>query len=98
MSFTRNTPCPDCPFLVSNAQHYREGRLEQFASGRFPCHKSAALVDDEEGTSEFVATKDSLECTGSLLFQLKRGTPNQMTRIAMRLGMFDPDKLSGEVA
>ena len=88
MKYTRTTPCIDCPFLSTNAGSYGIRRLLEFASGAFPCHKTARLEDDG-----FVAQSDSVHCAGALIFLEKRSAPNQMMRIAERLGMYDHTKL-----
>lgn len=93
MRYDLTTPCADCPFLEQFTHGFDDERLEQFASGSFPCHKTARVDEDVEGASEFVATKASQHCAGSLIYQAKRGTWHQMARIAGRLRMFDPDKL-----
>ncbi len=90
MKYTQHKPCSECPFLAVNAHSYGLRRLAEFASGEFPCHKTAALVtDDESGLSEFRATRDSVACAGALIFCEKRNAPNQMMRIAERLGLYD---------
>ena len=90
MRYTQHKPCQDCPFLKKNANSYGLKRLAEFASGDFPCHKTAELVhDDEAGVSEFRATRDSIACAGALIFCEKRNAPTQMMRIAERLGLYD---------
>ena len=90
MKYEKTTPCADCPFLSANAKSYGLRRLSEFASGEFPCHKTAC-IDEEE--SAFVATKDSQHCAGALIFLEKRNAPHQMMRIVERLGMYDASKL-----
>lgn len=89
MNYTQHSPCSDCPFLVSNAESYGLARLQEFASGEFPCHKTAKLVENDDGPSEYKATPDSIHCAGALIFLEKRDSPHQMMRIAERLGMYD---------
>lgn len=79
--------------MASNAFSYGIKRLLEFASGEFPCHKTAKLVDNEDGPSEFIATKSSTHCAGALIFLEKRDAPHQMMRIAERLGMYDRTQL-----
>lgn len=90
MNYTMTTPCAECPFL--NTPNFKRGftlrRLKEFASGEFPCHKTAA--DTEEG---FTAKKDSLHCAGALIFNEKRHTSTQMMRICERIGLYDRRKL-----
>jgi hypothetical protein len=66
-------------------------RLNEFASGEFPCHKSA---ETDEETGEYHATQESVHCAGALIFNEKRKRPHQMMRIAERLGMYDYTKLN----
>ncbi len=83
MNYTMTTPCSECPFLKS-VKGFTMKRLAEFAQGAFPCHKSAEVVDDE-----FHAKDNSVHCAGALIFCEKRDRPNQMMRIAERLGMYD---------
>ena len=90
MNYNKTIPCADCPFLEVNAKSYGLRRLSQFASGEFPCHKTARL-DEEENA--FVSTKESQHCAGALIFLEKRNAPHQMMRITERLGMYDASAL-----
>jgi len=85
MRYELKTPCADCPFRVGTEHGYTDERLADFASGPFPCHRTA-VVGNSGG---FEATKDSLACAGALIWQEKREAPNQMTWIAERLGLYD---------
>jgi hypothetical protein len=91
-------PCDACPFLKKHERAYRMRRLLEFASGEFPCHKTADNNEDdyEDGSGGFVATKDSQHCAGALIFNEKRQKSHQMMRIAERLGMYDHTKLNME--
>jgi hypothetical protein len=91
MNYTKTTPCSDCPFLVGTEHAFTNQRLRDFASGPFPCHKTADVQD-----GSFTATKKSVHCAGALIYQEKRNTPSQMTRIAERLGMYDRTHLNME--
>jgi hypothetical protein len=93
LKYTMTTPCDQCPFL-NNAQMKRGfslRRLREFASGEFPCHKSA-----NGDSGEFIATKNSVHCAGALIFNEKREQSHQMMRICERLGMYDMTKLNME--
>lgn len=96
MRYTMITPCDQCPFL--DTPQMRHGfsmrRLKEFASGEFPCHKSAESIEDEDGFAEYHATPDSVHCAGALIFNEKRETPTQMMRICERLGFYDMTKLN----
>lgn len=89
MKYTMTTPCDQCPFLKSMAHGFTLGKLKAFASGEFPCHKTA---DGESG--EYLATEDSVHCAGALIFNEKREQPHQMMRICERLGFYDMTKLN----
>lgn len=90
MKYTQTTPCKECPFLKSMAKGFTLKRLNEFASGQFPCHKSAEMNDE----NEYVATDKSVHCAGALIFLEKRNKPNQMMRISERRGMYDYRKLN----
>jgi hypothetical protein len=92
MKYSMTTPCDACPFLRSMAHGFSMRRLREFASGEFPCHKTAKLNDDDlDGRYE--ATENSVHCAGALIFNEKRERPHQMMRICERLGMYDASKL-----
>lgn len=61
MNYTMTKPCDQCPFL--DTPKMRRGfplrRLKEFASGAFPCHKTASTIEDEEGFSEYQANENS---------------------------------------
>lgn len=95
MQYTMTTPCAECPFLKKMSHGFTMKRLKGFASGEFPCHKTAS-VDDEDGS--FQAQEDSQHCAGALIFNEKRNTPSQMMRICERLGMYDRTKLNMKAA
>lgn len=88
MRYTMTTPCKDCPFTMSK-KAFTDRRLKEFALGSFPCHKTASL-DEEDGYKQ---NEKSVHCAGALIYLEKRGQPNQMMRIAERLGMYDYTKL-----
>ena len=91
MKYTMTTPCDECPFLKKWERGYSLKRLNEFVSNTFPCHKTAE-VNEEDGTFETKA--ESVHCAGSLIYNEKRNNPNQMMRIAERLGMYDRTKLN----
>ena len=95
MKYTMTAPCDMCPFLDAPNMRgtFTMRRLREFASGEFPCHKTADNIEDDDGTSEFRANENSLHCAGALIFNEKRDQPNQMMRICERLGFHDRTKL-----
>ena len=57
MKYTMTTPCTECPFRRS-MRGFTVRRLQEFASGEFPCHKTAEHIDGEDG-GIFQATDES---------------------------------------
>lgn len=91
MKYTKTNPCEDCPFLNKMQKGFTLRRLNEFAQGSFPCHKTATLDDEED---EYTQNDKSVHCAGVLIFLEKRNKPNQMMRISERLGMYDYTKLN----
>lgn len=94
MKFDLKKPCRDCPFRSDIAGYLTKARvheiIESISRGQktFSCHKT----NDTSG-SETVETRNSQHCAGAMIFLEKNGAPNQMMRIAERLGMYDHTKL-----
>jgi hypothetical protein len=88
MHYNMTKPCAECPFLKAHQRGYTMKRLKEFASGEFPCHKTA---DGDSGS--FKAKRNSEHCAGALIFLEKRHQSHQMMRICERLGMYDYRKL-----
>lgn len=89
MKYTQTTPCKECPFLNSMKRGFSIKRLKEFADdGTFACHKTC----EQNVKGEYVNGK--IACAGALIFNEKRNQPNQMMRIAERLGMYDRTKLN----
>lgn len=84
------TPCKECPFIMTEKQ-FSTRRLKEFASGEFPCHKTAELTENE-----YKAKSESVHCAGALIFNEKRNQPHQMMRIAERFGMYNFKQLDME--
>jgi hypothetical protein len=94
MNYTMTKPCADCPFLKEVADMFTSRRLEEFARGEFPCHKTAEHVEgDETEEGGYVAKPESVHCAGALIYLEKRNRPHQMMRIAERLGLYDRTRL-----
>lgn len=89
MKYTQTVPCKECPFLNSMKHAFTLKRLNEFAQGEFPCHRSAESNEDDE----YMATSKSVHCAGALIFLEKRNRTHQMMRISERLGMYDYRKL-----
>ena len=100
MQFTLKRPCPGCPFSTgpkavrflgrARAQQIVDSLVDQDAT--FSCHETN-LYDDEGEARE---TRDSQHCAGAMILLMRLEMPNQMMRIAGRIGSFDPDSLDME--
>lgn len=98
MKYTMRTPCPHCPFRTDIPGYLRGDRMEEIIdsllSGEsFTCHETT--VDDpdsEEG--EMMDGSNAQHCAGALIFLEHQEQPNQMMRIAERLGMYDRTRLN----
>jgi len=90
------TPCSNCPFRSDVTPYIRSARVREIerslVRSEFPCHKTTK--HDEDG--ERFRTKGEVHCAGALILMQKEGTSSQMTRIAERLGMYNPEKLDME--
>jgi hypothetical protein len=98
MNFDMKAPCNNCPFRHDVPGFLRQERAEEIAASllsdqSFPCHKTTEDDEDEDGESFRYATPDSQHCAGAAIMLMHMGEPNQMMRIAMRMGWFDPNKL-----
>lgn len=91
MKYGLTTPCDQCPFLKKMKRGFTMRRLyDLIGNGSVHCHKTGKH-DEESG--DFVATENSHHCAGALIFLEKRNQPNQMMRIAERLGFYDRTRL-----
>jgi len=89
MRFDMKTPCVDCPFIEGSSTNttLREGRLEGIVQdimhgASFICHKTLELNSTEQQ-----------HCAGAMLYLEREEQPNQIMRIAERLGRYDHSKL-----
>jgi hypothetical protein len=94
-------PCDNCPFRHDVPGFLRQSRAEEIMQSllcdqSFPCHKTTRDAEDEDGTSYRYADSNSEHCAGATILLTRMGMPNQMMRIAERLGMFNPDELDLE--
>lgn len=96
-NYRLTTPCKPCPFRTDVTPYLRAERAAEIVQairdgGDFPCHKTTVLVEGEDGEEELARGPKSQQCAGSLILQQKEGA-GQVTRIAERLGAFDPEAL-----
>lgn len=93
-------PCAKCPFRTDVPPYLTSERVfeiahDVLAGSDFYCHQTTvpAPEDDEEWGSSMMAGDRTQVCAGSLILMEKTGRPNQMMRIAERLGMYDSSRL-----
>lgn len=98
MKFTLTKPCKDCPFRTDNGFILRNDRVEEICESlevfqqSFPCHKTTQHDDD----GETIPQDGEIHCAGALIMLEHMQAPNQMMRIAERLGMYDRRTLDME--
>lgn len=83
------SPCAQCPFRTDIQPYLTPGRARDIltANGEFHCHKTVADRGDEADLSH------AQVCAGFLICLEHNQTPNQMMRIAERIGFYDRSKL-----
>lgn len=84
MTFGMPRPCVDCPFLEPRDFPLTPGRAAEIAQGlehnTFACHKT-------------LDQRPQQHCAGALVIMALNRDWGDMQQIAMRIGLFDPDKL-----
>lgn len=95
MEYRLRRPCPHCPFRTDVPPYLRKERAQEIATSiargaTFPCHETTENDDEDAGR---VAVAGSQACAGAMIAMEKSAQPNQMMRVAGRLGMFDPTRL-----
>ncbi len=99
MNFALTKPCDNCPFRTDIKPYLSGVRAEEIASSllkgqTFPCHK-AAEYDDATG-KYIVGMEKEQHCAGAMIVLEHMNAPNQMMRIAERLGLYNRKKLEME--
>lgn len=93
------TPCANCPFRTDIQPFITAARAREILTqdGEFHCHKTITigdLLDDDDETWGDVTNDDKAQvCAGFLICLEHEGRPNQMMRIAERLGAYDASRL-----
>lgn len=100
--FNLKKPCNNCPFRKGFGERYRlpEDRLREIMTATsFDCHKTTRTVENSDGSTDRVSTRDSQHCVGLMVILDRLNRPNQMMRIGERMGMIDYSTLDpkGEV-
>ena len=95
MKFDLRRPCADCPFRTDVRPYLTAARVREIVHSitrlqqTFSCHK----LNDFDDEGEVVEGPRSQHCAGALVFLERLGRPNQMMRIAERLGAYDHTQL-----
>lgn len=89
--FALKRPCGNCPFRTDRVPFLDRERAQDIADSlaadaSFHCHKTVDY-DSEDGTGEI--TQESKHCAGALIVMEHENRPNQMMRIAERIGFYD---------
>jgi len=100
MNFNLKKPCSNCPFRRDSMKGWLgEDRAQEISHDitteqkTFSCHKTNDL--DENG--DIIETKKTEYCAGALILLEKLELPNQMMRIAERLGIYNRHGLDMDV-
>lgn len=103
MRYRLVTPCGNCPFRSDVKPYITAARAREILSsrGEFHCHKTIELGDglddgvdgDTDHWREVVDDKNAQVCAGFLICLEHDNEPNQMMRIAGRVGLYDRRKL-----
>jgi hypothetical protein len=84
MAFDLHRPCVDCPFLEPRDFPLSPNRAAEIAQSMehssFACHKTLEVLPQQH-------------CAGVLVIMARTNAWGDMQQIAMRLGLFDPDRL-----
>lgn len=95
MNFSLKRPCAKCPFRTDVHPYLPPERADEILTAitvqdaTFACHETTEF--DEEG--EHCSSSDEQHCAGALILLERMEQPNQMMRIAERIGMYDRTKL-----
>lgn len=97
MRYDLKRPCPKCPFRTDIPGYLRPERCTEIAESlargaEFPCHETTVEIEAEDGNDR-APTADSQFCAGALLLMEAAETPNQIMRVAERIGRYDPEKM-----
>jgi hypothetical protein len=98
LKFDLVRPCAKCPFRSDiepylHAERGWELRKAILNDATFACHETMV---ETEGGEDMTEGPNSQHCAGVLVILERMKKPNQMVRIAERLGMYDRRKLDME--
>lgn len=95
-AFNLKQPCGACPFRTDQPAFLDPDRAQEIADhlhegGSFHCHKTLDY-SSEDGEGE--TTAKSMHCAGAMIVLEHEDRPNQIMRIAERLGFYDRTALN----
>jgi hypothetical protein len=99
VKYDMTAPCPHCPFRNDRPGFITPARAREIAKAitieqkTFACHQTTVAVEDDEGNCDMQETPDSQHCAGAMILLERLERPNQMMRIAERIGLYDMRKL-----
>lgn len=100
MRFDMIRPCANCPWRTDTTLFLRPERVKEIleavvnGGNTFACHETTR--DSWEETDEgavYSPQPDEQHCAGALILLKKLRIPHHMTRLAQRLGIYDPSRL-----
>lgn len=100
MNYTMIYPCPHCPFRNDIPGFLTTERAEEIVDAitthqqSFTCHETTIDCEDEDGEGDRVPGPKAQHCAGAMIMLEHQDQPNQMMRIAERLGFYDKRKLN----
>jgi hypothetical protein len=99
--FDLKRPCMTCPFRKGHGSRFRLPltRLQEIGrADAFQCHKTVDYdgEEDEDGESTFAPGDRPQQCAGLMALLHYMDRPNQIMRVAERLGTLDPTTLDPE--
>lgn len=88
MKYDLTKPCDNCPFTKDKNFFFRKKRADEIINANsFSCHKTTTSKGKKDND------KNAQACAGRMILLEREGKPDQMMRIAHRLGLYNPKKL-----
>jgi hypothetical protein len=97
--YSLTAACAKCPFRTDVPKYLRPERAREIArsiqgGSDFPCHVTTVQSEDEDGMGRLEDKVGvSRVCAGAIATMEREGNPNQMLRIAERIGLYNPEKI-----
>lgn len=93
--FNLKKPCKDCPFRTDNGFMLTVPRVREISESllrgeSFPCHKTTRHDDEGDYCPD---SGREMHCAGAMIMLERMERPNQIMRVAERLGWYDRNGL-----